>query len=331
MKKILYIGYYEAYGSPFADYLEKKNIKVKRFFIKKRPQKKFLSKKQIISNNIYALFKIILNIRLLLNAKVYCTGASFAILLIYRLFHIFLGKSSHLYIDNFYIHSLGNNKYIKRILCFLLHNKSLTLIVQTPNELTYYKKLSSKVHLKFIPYCSDIDDEYNAKERDDGYIFTGGYTNRDYQLIIKLAKEMPQNKFVIIASKLNKDLNIVPNNILVKRDIDEDTFSQYLASASVVIIPLKEDVGSSGQMLCIQSMRYHKPIVYTNISSISYYFTKTSGIPYRMGDLSSLKNGVEKILSNKINAKNIGEEAYRNSLNFTNISRMKILNKIIEI
>lgn len=49
MKKILYIGYYEAYGSPFADYLEKKNIKVKRFFIKKGHKKNSYQKNKLLA------------------------------------------------------------------------------------------------------------------------------------------------------------------------------------------------------------------------------------------------------------------------------------------
>ena len=106
--------------------------------------------------------------------------------------------------------------------------------------------------------------------------------------MLQLAKTNAKRRFLFVASKLNKGLNSLPSNVELKRDVSPQEFGKLMEGASIVVVPLKEDVGSSGQMLCIQSMRYHKPIVYTDVSSINYYFTETSGIPYEIGSLDSL-------------------------------------------
>ncbi len=248
---------------------------------------------------------------------------------VFRLFNTLLGTETRLYLYNFYLHRLGNNKYVKSFLSFLLNTNRLTLILQSPSEFDYYRNLSKKVRLEFVPYCSDIEQQENDVKLNDGYIFSGGYSNRDYSLMIELAKRMPDRQFVFVASKLNNDLYDIPSNVLVKKDIAIEDFSKLLRKAAIVVIPLKEDVGSSGQMLCLQAMRYHKPIVYTNISSINYYFTDKSGIGYKIGDLNSLIASVKTILQNDDIARDMGNMAFNESLKYTNTNCMKMIDRII--
>lgn len=212
-----------------------------------------------------------------------------------------------------------------------MNNKNITLIVQTPNEKNYYKTISRKIRIEFVPYCSDFISPKSTSKQTESYIFTGGYTNRDYELIRKLANEFPKEKFVIIASKLNKDCDSMPSNILIEKEVPNNKFEEILSKATTVIVPLKEDVGSSGQMLCISAMRNRKPIIYTNVSSINYYFTSTSGYPYQIGDIDSLKLALSKCLNDKNKAKLFGENAYKESLKYTAKICFEKLDKILDI
>lgn len=164
------------------------------------------------------------------------------------------------------------------------------------------------------------------------YIFTGGYTNRDYQLMINLALEIPKQKFVFVASRLNSELQVakIPDNVKVYYDVDTTVFEKFLAEAKLVIIPLKENVGASGQMLCLQAMRNRKVIIYANVSSINYYFEKNAGIPYELGSLDSLVKKVIYALKNMDLLQPMGEKAYDNSLSYTIRNRNELLLKIID-
>lgn len=145
----------------------------------------------------------------------------------------------------------------------------------------------------------------------------------------RLARSKPDIRFMFVASDLNKDLGDLPPNVTLKRNVTAEEFANLMEKASIVVVPLKEDVGSSGQMLCLQAMRYHKPIVYTNVSSINYYFTKESGIPYKLGDLQSLSDAIDYLLGNETQAKEMGDKAFEESLKYTSKNSIKMIDDII--
>lgn len=320
---------FECWGTAYADHLEKEGYAVKRFFLGKRPKVKFPSKKDIVKGEMKGTLKILSHFRFFKNAKIYCTGGQFAAMLVSRLFGWALGKEHHLYLHNFYLHSLGNNRWVQRALRFLMNNRKLTLMAQTPGEIAFYRKLSDKMELQFVPYCSDVKERQNTMSVRGGYVFTGGYTNRDYGIMTRLAKRKPEVSFMFVASNLNKDIGDLPPNVTLKRNVPTEEFANLMEKAAIVVVPLKEDVGSSGQMLCLQAMRYHKPIVYADVSSINYYFTKESGIPYKLGDLQSLSDAVDSLLDDETRAKEMGDKACEESWKYTSMNSMKMIDDII--
>lgn len=246
-----------------------------------------------------------------------------------RLFGGILGSESHLYLYNFYLHGLGKNKYVQMALRFMMDNDRLTLMAQTPDEIEFYRRLSKKINLCFVPYCSDLEERHTEVSLAEGYVFTGGYTNRDYQLMLKLAERMPERKFLFVASKMNKGLDKLPPNVELKREVTPSEFGKLMERAAIVVVPLREDVGSSGQMLCIQAMRYHKPVVYTNVSSISYYFSENSGIPYQLGNVDSLQAALASLYDDEGKAREMGENAYKESLKYTSTKCTEQMDRII--
>lgn len=327
--KFVQLQSYTIYGSAYADHLERKGISVGRFYISKGPKAKFPSKKDVVKVEMKAVLKILCHFGFFKNAKVYCTGGQYSAMLVSRLFGRALGREHHLYLHNFYLHSLGNNKWVQKILRFLMNNNRLTLIAQTPGEIAFYRNLSHKMELQFVPYCSDVKERQNTIPIRRGYIFTGGYTNRDYGIMTSLARSKPGISFMFIASNLNNDIGKLPPNVTLKRNVSTEEFANLMERAAIVVVPLKEDVGSSGQMLCLQAMRYHKPIVYANVSSISYYFTKESGLPYKLGDFQSLTDAIDHLVDNETQAKEMGDKAFEESLKYTSKNSMNMIDDII--
>lgn len=327
--KIVQVCSYQTYGHAYADHAIEKGVAAEGFFLERKPNAKFQSKSDVVRGIIYGFIKMTLNFWKFRNVKIYSSGGGISCMLFARLFGKMLGNKHHLYLHYFYLHSLGKNKYVQMVLRFLMNNDNLTLIAQTPGEIDFYRRLSERIKILFVPYCSDVKEQHTDVKLDDGYIFTGGYTNRDYSLMLQLAKRMPKRRFLFVASKLNKGLNNLPSNVELKRDVSPQEFGKLMEGASIVVVPLKEDVGSSGQMLCIQSMRYHKPIVYTDVSSINYYFTKTSGIPYEMGSLDSLQKAVSTLYADEESARKMGDNAYNESLKYTSANGLEMIDKIV--
>ena len=328
----LYQIYFQ--NNSFVNYVRNKNADFDVFwFYKQKPKRLFSNKREVILQAAHSFLIALINIRGFRDKKILCFGGHYALLLITRLFGPFLGNDYHLYIYNFYLHKLGNNKLIKKILNFLFYTKYLTIIVQSSFELNYYKTLS-KNDVYFIPYCEDPEFVlYESQFSDTKYLFTGGYTNRDYNLIIECARLNPSVRFVVVVSELNKDLerDKLPDNIILYCNIDLEAFNGLMARSFGVVVPLKEDVGASGQMLCIGAMKMSKPIIYCNISSVSYYFSDNNfGIPYSLGDLDSLNGAVNKLFSKDFDPGGLGKKAYHHYLeNFTLNKRNEMLLDII--
>ena len=195
--------------------------------------------------------------------------------------------------------------------------------------------MSENCNLEFVPYSSDfvppvISNEKikNVKQYND-YCFSGGYTNRDYELIGVLAKRHSERLFVIVASSLNNNVSGLPSNVIVLKDLENDLFEYYLSNSWCVIVALKEDVGSSGQMLAISAMRNKKPIIYTDVEAVNYYFANDCGYSYKIGDIDSLDNAYNKLFSNYDDALRKGQNAYENSQNYTIENSHKRIYEII--
>ena len=300
----------------FSDYLSQRGYKVKIFSFFKQEKKRFINKKSYMLREAACFIKLLFNIFKFRNKKVYCLGGFYAILFMYKMFGLFLGENFRLYIFNFYIHRTGEKKIVKRILRFLLKNKRCILIVQSPGEVDYYQSLTS-IPVHFVPYCANL-----IKIKPGGsivlpemeYVFTGGYTNRDYLGVLQCAARMPDTKFVLAVSLLNMDFKSLetPSNIIVYKDIIRDDFEYLLAKATVVLIPLMSDVGASGQMLCLSAMQNKKAIVYSNVSVVNYYLANDAGIPYQMGNVDSMEKGLKSLLSDEKLREITGCNAFKN-------------------
>jgi len=280
----------------FEAFKKKGNVTVDSYSFFDNQKKVFFSKKELLIQEFICLGKLLKRITFFRNAKVFCTGGHFSFLVLNKIFGVLLGKDFHLYLYNFYIHSLGDKKIIKSVLHYLFNNDNVTLIVQSPREVDYYSLLS-KNKVFFVPYCTDINIEKNKEILLDlpfsDYFFTGGYTNRDYPLMLECARKFPLQKFIIVASNLNcQDFSVeLPQNVYMFYNISNELFLYIMNRAKCVIIPLKEDVGASGQLLCVDAIRLKKPVIYCDITSINYYFELENGclgFPYKINNIGSM-------------------------------------------
>lgn len=334
---VLLIGWYYSLlkNSSFASYLKEQGCDVQLYAFFQQEKERFISKSQFIKREILCFIKLLFKILFLRNKKIFCTGGYYALLLVYKLVDPFLGKKSEIYIFNFYLHAAGKNKIVQTVIRFLFNNDKCTLIVQSPAEVDYYKRIIPTLKVYFVPYCTDPLEQHErgVKQINGDYIFTGGYTNRDYESVINCAKQLPDQLFVVVVSSLNTEVikTLLPDNIMLYKDVSIVEFENLLGHSQIVIVPLKDDVGASGQMLCLAAMQNKKPIVYCDISSINYYFNKNSGIPYSLNNSDSMLQALTELINNNSLTKKLGENAYLYyTENFTNRHRNEQLYHIVK-
>ncbi len=209
---------------------------------------------------------------------------------------------------NFYFHAMRDKKIVKAVLRFLINNNNLSIIAPSRNDYDYFKKLSNYPILYSIIFGLNRDKiEYPVKN--GKYIFCGGYNNRDFDIVLELAASMDE-EFVIIMSSRHKMNASIPSNTQIIYDVEFSEFQTYLAGAKLVIIPLKNDHGASGQIVTLSAMSFGKPIIYTDYNVISDYFIDgVNGLPYKGGSIKDLKNKVLLCLQNPRRRDELGQKA----------------------
>ena len=103
---------------------------------------------------------------------------------------------------------------------------------------------------------------------DDGFIFTGGYSNRDYDLLLSAAAEVPA-PLVIVASSRNQISAAAGPNTTIHRDLPEGEFETLLARSRLVAMPLKSQGEACGQSVLLRVLRNGKPLVATRHEEVS--------------------------------------------------------------
>jgi glycosyltransferase involved in cell wall biosynthesis len=213
---------------------------------------------------------------------------------------------------SFFLHSLGEKRVVQKLLCFLLKGKKILLATQSNYEVEYYSKLMDETRVIHFPFCQHevpFSDDYGKGEE---YIFAGGYTNRDYDCLFQTARRI-NHSFIFICSRLNQmNINKKPDNVKLLIETSPREFNGYLKNAKIVIIPLKERTGSSGQMVALAAMLFKKPIIYTNINSVSQYFEDgVSGIGYEINNSEDLADKINRLLSDERLCEKLGANAYK--------------------
>jgi glycosyltransferase involved in cell wall biosynthesis len=243
-------------------------------------------------------------IRLLLARNIYRRGSlliggsgPYATLAVARILAA-VGFRRNVFLYNFYIHQLGENALVKTVLRLLFTGR-VVVAAQSQVDLDYFRSLSASVRLVVVPYGQGpVPGIPDAAARLGDYVFAGGFSNRDYDRLLRCARMLPTVPFLIACSSLNTFAEEVPGNVEVVIDLAPAPFHELLAGARLVVIPLAEDVGSSGQMVALAAMQFGKALLVSNSAVVTQYIDQgVTGLVYdRISDaslLDSLKTAVE--------------------------------------
>ncbi|MHB8564572.1 MAG: glycosyltransferase, partial [Acidiferrobacteraceae bacterium] len=76
--------------------------------------------------------------------------------------------------------------------------------------------------------------------------------------------------------------------------------------------PLKENVGSSGQMVALAGMQFAKSVIYPDFDVVAQYFVSgVSGVPYVAGSTESLRETIRNLYPDRDRLKTLGAQARR--------------------
>lgn len=135
---------------------------------------------------------------------------------------------------------------------------------------------------------------------DEGYVFTGGEAQRDWETLFKACNKLPEINFVCIARKKNFDQTlIIPQNVRLLFDTDQDTFNEFLSKSKMVVLPLKSKL-PCGLIILLQSALNKKAIIATRTPSIENYIRSgENGYLVEIENSGNLAENIKTLYYNK--------------------------------
>jgi glycosyltransferase involved in cell wall biosynthesis len=105
------------------------------------------------------------------------------------------------------------------------------------------------------------------------YYFAGGWSNRDYPVLVGAFRTIPAHLVIICSPANSKELKNagLPLHVTVLSDVAPQLFEAYVRGAKAGIIPLKHDTGSSGQSVTLALMRNAKCVIASHVGALREY------------------------------------------------------------
>jgi glycosyl transferase family 1 len=165
---------------------------------------------------------------------------------------------------------------------------------------------SSRV--RFTPWPVTLKDERPSS--DDGRVFAGGNSLRDYGTLIAAAAEIDA-PVQIATSLLGPDASRSGPPNLTVGPLPQAQYDERLRSAAVVVIALQaRDDRSSGQTTYVNAMARGKAIVVTDAPGVRDYVSDgETGIIVPPGDPTAMAGAVNRLLGDPHERQRLGSQA----------------------
>lgn len=174
-------------------------------------------------------------------------------------------------------------------------------VVYTKAEIDHYVSIFGVRKDLFAPLPLGIQSRKVSgdpkEELPSEFLLAVGRSNRDYAFLFHAVKDLPYS-VVLLTDMLEGDPEI-PENVIWKNNIHGDEYLRILNKCRAVLIPLKDETISSGQLVMLQSMQYKKPIIITEASSINDYVKHGYNAIVSSKEPEAFKNSIITLLHDK--------------------------------
>jgi hypothetical protein len=118
--------------------------------------------------------------------------------------------------------------------------------------------------VRFTPFCFTLTEEELAMPTsEDGGVFAGGDSMRDYGPLLDVAEGLPERVTIASASLEERSR---PNTTVSR--VSHEQFNSLLRAASVVVVPLLAAERSAGQQTYLNAMALGKLVVVTDAPGV---------------------------------------------------------------
>jgi glycosyltransferase involved in cell wall biosynthesis len=173
---------------------------------------------------------------------------------------------------------------------------------------------------QYVPFkINGFERIRSIRPSEDGYIFCGGRSRRDFRTLFEAVKVLPCPVKVVTCAEaeLNRHgssmtgLDIPGNVEIIRRDADEAFFLDCMARATLVVLPtVKDNLTQAGIGVYLQAMALRKCVIISAGLGVSDVLTDQAVI-VRPGDAAELRTAIMSVWSDPSLRAAYAERAYR--------------------
>ncbi len=143
-------------------------------------------------------------------------------------------------------------------------------------------------------YFHTLLEDQLAPVTDLGYVFSGGTSLRDPQLLVEASRGQPWKTVIAAKAKLSS----IPANVEVAF-VEHTRYLELLRGAAVVVVPLRSGtVRSAGQQTYLNAMALGKPVIVTDVIGVRDYVEDgETGIIIPPDDVEALRRAIADVLA----------------------------------
>ena len=180
----------------------------------------------------------------------------------------------------------------KKLIKLLFENPNARVVVnsvESVSEWNHCVELNEKFAL-VIPDVYDNDTTFSKRDSWERFCFTGGFNNRNWNLIKKLAQQFPTIDFVCVAHKKDFENCLgseeLPSNMKTYFDIAPDKYYEFMQRSFVVLLPFR-DKRVAGLINILKSASLGVPCMISKTVSTEQYYKFGSPLLIDDSDWSS--------------------------------------------
>ena len=192
----------------------------------------------------------------------------------------------------------GLHGFLKRV-CFRLENRSVSrYFVWTSREVESFSNVYPvpAEKIEFLPFHHTMSDEI-VGDRNEGYIFAGGDSQRDYETFLKAVDGLPIEVRIATTRPDRFTEMEVPGNVAVRRYSPRE-YREVMARCRINVVPLAGGtLRSAGHATFLNSMALGKPTIVTDPDgAIDYIRDGHDGLVVEPGDPEALRAAILRII-----------------------------------
>ena len=173
-----------------------------------------------------------------------------------------------------------------------------------------------EVPVQFVAFGVDVDAFRPTGEPPEiDVVSIGADPMRDFDLLLEVARELPQVTFGIVAtSERARSLPEPPPNVTLETDLAFADMRRRLETARVVALPVRDQSYSGATTVLLQAMALAKPVVVTRTQAISRGYGLVDGENCRLvapGDAEAFGRTLRGVLRDEWHARALGASARR--------------------